>query len=447
MATNERLRLPGRSQIPVKIPLPARKEREMHTLGRRTIIALLALALWYVGFCPEPVLADGNDKNETTKINSRKTDAPAPLTERERLLLDRLEQLEQRVAELEAKSSPATHLEQVAPTPLAASNPSTTVLSPASASVSSVAPSGAAANLVNVTENAIAASIGPPQASEKDKSAAPKPQAADPFSFADFTWLNGSARTKDTPYATSFFTPEIRADVDYVYDFNHPKDDTIGGSSEVFRSDEVQVTQLGVGGDFHYDNVRARIMTQFGLYSQTTPRNDASPSRGQWGLDNAYRYISEAYGGYHFNVLHGINVDAGIFMSYIGLFSYYNFDNWAYQPSYVSSNTPWFFQGLRTQIYVTDKLKFEPWFVNGWQSYGKFNHAPGLGGQIVWRPKGWLGLVFNNYGLGTDTLGNPHRSRLHADYSVEVKYYDNKEKWLDKMAFSLTGDADRKSVV
>src|SRR5216684_7034944 len=152
---------------------------------------------------------------------------------------------------------------------------------------------------------------------------------------------------KSLTQETSFFTPEIRADVDYNYSFNHPKDDTIGGSSEVFRHGEVQVTQLGVGGDFHYDNVRARLMTQFGLYSQTTPRNDASPARGQWQLDNAYRDISEAYGGYHFNALHGINVDAGIFMSYIGLFSYYQFDNWAYQPSYVSSNTPWFFNGVR----------------------------------------------------------------------------------------------------
>jgi len=44
-------------------------------------------------------------------------------------------------------------------------------------------------------------------------------------------------------------------------------------------------------------------------------------------------------------------VDAGIFMSYIGLFSYYQFDNWAYQPSYVSSNTPWFFNGVRVQIF------------------------------------------------------------------------------------------------
>ena len=165
-----------------------------------------------------------------------------------------------------------------------------------------------------------------------------------PFAFADFTWLNGNSRTKDTPYATKFFTPEIRADVNYVYDFRHPKDDTIGGSSEIFRSSEVQLTQLGVGGDFHYDNVRARVMTQFGLYSETTPRNDASPARGQWNLADAYRYLSEAYGGYHLNVQHGVNVDAGIFMSYVGLFSYYQFDNWAYQPSYVSSNTPWFFK-------------------------------------------------------------------------------------------------------
>ncbi len=44
----------------------------------------------------------------------------------------------------------------------------------------------------------------------------------------------------------------------------HPQDDTIGGSSEIFRSNEFQVTQFGVGGDFHWDNVQARLMTQFG---------------------------------------------------------------------------------------------------------------------------------------------------------------------------------------
>jgi hypothetical protein len=276
---------------------------------------------------------------------------------------------------------------------------------------------------------------------EQDKPAAPaKTKPTEPFAFADFTWLNGNARTKDAAFDSKFFTPEIRADVGYIYDFQHPKDDTIGGSSEVFRSSEFHVTQLGIGGDFHFDNVRARFMTQFGLYSETTPRNDASPARGQWNLADAYRYISEAYGGYHFDKLHGINIDAGIFMSYIGLFSYYNFDNWAYQPSYVSSNTPWFFNGLRVQVFPTDKLKLEGWLINGWQSYGRFNGRPGLGMQFLWRPNGWLSIVGNQYAVGRDALGVTGRTRYHTDDSIQIKYYDKPGKFLDKMAFSFTGD-------
>ncbi len=270
--------------------------------------------------------------------------------------------------------------------------------------------------------------------------AAPEVKKPDPFAFADFTWLSGNPRTKESPLDTKAFTGEFRADTNFTYSFNKPQDDTISGSSEIFRSGEFQVTQLGVGGDFHYDNVQGRLMTQFGMYSQTTPRNDASPARGQWQLDTAYRYISEAYGGYHFDKMSGINVQAGIFMSYVGLWSYYNFDNWTYQPSYVSSNTPWFFNGMRVQIFPNEKLKIEPWLINGWQSYGKFNHAPGFGGQILYRPTGSVSILFNNY-WGTDTLGNPDRKRIHTDDSVQVKYYDEPEDVVSKAAFTFTFDA------
>jgi hypothetical protein len=296
----------------------------------------------------------------------------------------------------------------------------------------------------------VAAIISTPAAPASETAAASNPgnpgnpndPHSEPFTFADFSWLNGNARTLDTPYATAFFTPEIRADVNYTYDFRHPQDDTISGSSEIFRSNEVQITQMGVGGDFHHDNVRARIMTQFGLYSQTTPRNDASPARGQWNLADAYRYLSEAYGGYHFNVQHGINLDAGIFMSYVGLFSYYQFDNWAYQPSFVSSNTPWFFNGVRLQWYPTAKLKIEPWFINGWQSYGRFNNRPGFGGQILYRPNGNWSILGNQYAFGRDALGVTGRTRYHTDDSVEYKYFDrHSSPMLSKAALTLTGDA------
>jgi hypothetical protein len=295
-------------------------------------------------------------------------------------------------------------------------------------------------------------------------------------------WMNGTSRGKAPAFDTKFFTPEIRLDVNYLQSLNHPHDHTIVGSTEEFRSGEFQIEQVSLGGDFHWDNVRARFLSLFGMFSTTTPRNDASSAVGQWDLQNAYRYFSEANAGYHFDVNHGLNVDAGVFVSYIGLFSYYNFDNWTYQPSFVSSNTPWFFNGLRVQWWPTQHLKIEPWLINGWQSYAKFNSKPGFGGQILWIPNDSLKLVFNSYSVGQDNLncqagGNGIRGtvdtlctpqnggytnasagsfvgaggpidyskvkRIHEDDSIEVKYYDAHGlggAGVSKMAFSYTVD-------
>jgi hypothetical protein len=363
------------------------------------------------GVPPSAKLAPSSEPSPAPAATEAPKNEEPRLTEREKALLDRVDQLEKRLADVESLIKKPT-----AEAAVAESTKTPTQVDPASAVTPTVRPE-----------------VATTQADTKKKK-------AEPFAFADWSWLSGNARTKELAVDTPFFTPEVRFDINYTNSFNHPQDNTIGGSSEIFRSGEVHLTQIGVGGDFHYNNVRGRLMTQFGLYSQTTPRNDASPGRGQWNLDNAYRYVSEAYGGYHLDKMHGINIDAGIFMSYIGLWSYYNFDNWTYQPSYVSSNTPWFFNGLRLQFFPTKKLKIEPWIINGWQSYGKFNRAPGIGGQILYRPNSKTSIVLNNY-WGTDTLGNPNRKRIHTDDSIQYKYYDNKEKTLDKAAFTFTIDA------
>jgi hypothetical protein len=350
------------------------------------------------------------------------------------------EEVERLRAEVEQqKSVPKREADETvvsAPGPAAASAIEPRITEVPRPVASSATPATMAASVAPVSLagwNALPASQSTsPEPAKKEKIA--------PFSDWDWTWLNGNPRTKEPAFDSKFFTPEIRADLTYTYDFNKPVDNSMGGSSEIFRSNELQLEQLGVGGDFHYDNVRARLMTQFGMYSETTPRNDPSPAKGQWDLDTAYRYISEAYGGYHINALDGINIDAGIFMSYIGLFSYYNFDNWAYQPSYVSSNTPWFFNGLRVQIFPNPHLKIEPWIINGWQSYGSANSRKGLGGQIKATPFPWMNIISNNYGLGHDDLYAPNRGRIHTDDSVEIKYFDRPEKTLDKMAFTFTGD-------
>jgi hypothetical protein len=326
------------------------------------------------------------------------------------------------------------------------------------------APPAAPAATAAATAAAVAAVV--PEALQ-----APEPAPANdtqtPFAVGDIGWMNGTGRGTTPVFDTKFFTPEVRFDVNYLQSFNHPNDHTIVGSTEEFRSGEFQIEQVSLGGNFHWHNVQARFLSMFGMFAVTTPRNDASSAVGQWDLQGAYKYFSEANAGYHWDVNHGLNVDAGIFVSYVGLFSYYNFDNWTYQPSFVSSNTPWFFNGLRVQWFPTQTLKIEPWLINGWQSYAKFNSHPGFGGQILWIPNDSFKLVFNTYSVGQDNLatgsgypangGDPnapiglpnpngtyvnyaHVTRVHEDDSVLWRYYNNADTAISKMAMSFTVD-------
>ena len=288
-------------------------------------------------------------------------------------------------------------------------------------------------------ERAAQAAANPPPPVTPAPSAEKEEKPAEPFAFGDFTWLNGSSRQTEFPLDTPAFTGEFMTDMNYTYSFANPKDHTLSGSTTSGRSSEFQLSHIGAGGDFHWKNMRGRLMTQFGLYATMTPRNDSSPSRGQWDLADAYRYVTEAYGGYHIDKLHGINIDAGIFMSYVGLCSYYDFENWVYQESYVSANTPWFFNGVRIQLFTSDKLKIEPWIINGWQSYGMFNEQPGLGMQVLWRPTTDISVLSNSY-FGADTLHDPGRLRFHSDDSLQVRYFQNKGSLLSKGAFSITVD-------
>lgn len=267
-----------------------------------------------------------------------------------------------------------------------------------------------------------------------------------PFDNMDQTWVNGNDRRDSSVFHIPYFTPEIFVDANVTYSGNNPIDHTVVGSTALARDNEMEISQLGFGGDFNYDGARGRFMTQFGTRDQVVPRNDYSTYRGQYDLEDAYRYISEAYGGYHFNIMHGINVDGGLFMSYIGLNSYYQPENWDYQASYTSDNTPWFFNGIRTQIFPSNTVKIEIWLINGWQSYATFNSNPGFGGNITWIPNENVKLLTNDY-YGQDDLGLLGRHRFHSDNSFLLRYFHRPKssKGITQMAFSVTGDIGEES--
>ena len=266
--------------------------------------------------------------------------------------------------------------------------------------------------------------------------AAPAKKPA-PFSFGDFTWMNGQSRQKSQPLSNSFATVNLYLDTYYGYSFNQPRDNTIVGSGAVGRNTEWQINNATIGIDTNYKNVLGKITLQTGNQLAVTQDLDPTVNRGRNLTVANNKYIGEAVAGYHFDKLYGVNVQAGYFYSYIGLESYLLGENWNYNRSFLSDFTPFYFSGARIQIFPTEKIKIEPWFMNGYQTYGKWSKNNSVGLSNYWRPRESLGFVANFY-MGTDTKDDPHRKRFHHDDSILLRYFNSPAAaWISKAAFSL----------
>jgi len=246
-----------------------------------------------------------------------------------------------------------------------------------------------------------------------------------PFAWGDFTWMNGQSRQKDFPLKAfgGAVTLSLYLDTHYAYSAHHPRDNTLTGTASVPRHNEFQVNLASVGLDWNYRNVIGRLSLQWGNMVSVVQDLDGTVARGRnLGVQNL-RYIREATAGYHFDVGHGLNVEGGIFMSYMGLESFLLAENWNYTRSVACEHTPFYFQGIRVQYFPTDRVKIEPWVMNGWQTYGRFNLAPAAGTALRWSPSEALTLVANFY-AGNDTQGVDDRLRFHTDHSVIFRYFD-----------------------
>jgi hypothetical protein len=260
-----------------------------------------------------------------------------------------------------------------------------------------------------------------------------------PFAFGDFTWMNGQSRQSDFPLKAfgDAVTLSLYMDVNYGYSLNHPRDDTFTGTASVPRHNEFNINLASVGFEWNYRHVIGRLSLQYGSMLSIVQDQDGSTARGRNMAVQNLRYIREGTAGYHFDALHGINVEGGIFMSYIGLESFLLAENWNYTRSVACEHTPFYFQGMRVQIFTSDRFKIEPWLMNGWQTYGKYNLAPAGGMQLRWIPVEQFSIAGNFY-LGSDTQGIDERVRFHHDHSAMWRFYQDKEaSFISKAALSI----------
>lgn len=274
-----------------------------------------------------------------------------------------------------------------------------------------------------------------------------------PFSGMDLTWVNGQNRQRDFPLVLhdakgeTVITGVAYLDTYFNYNLAAPADNTQTFSATMGRSREFTVNLASVGVETNYKNTIGRVWLQAGAMQHIVQETDGSVGRGRNTGTGNLKFIREAAAGYHFNQWHGINVEMGIFMSYIGLESYITQENWSYQRSMVCDFTPFYFQGARIQAYPSAKVKTELWLMNGWQTYNSFSRSPGLGSSTYFRPRESLQIAANFY-LGRDSYnpdtlgGQSNRVRFHHDNSVVARLLNHPEaKGISKVAFSLNTHA------
>jgi len=328
-----------------------------------------------------------------------------------------------------------------------------------------------------------AAAIAPARAQTTETATAQNPAtkadtatAKVPFDGMDLSWVNGQNRQQNFPLqfkdkdGETVLTGTTFLDGYFNYNFARPLDHTQTISAVTGRAQEFSLALASIGIESNYKNIIGRLWLQTGSMLNVVQETDGSVLRGRNtgttiganGVNagngitgNNLKFIREAAAGYHFNAAYGLNVELGIFMSYIGLESYVTQENWSYQRSLVCDFTPFYFQGARVQFYPTKKFKTELWVMNGWQTYNTFNRQPALGNSNYYRPSENLQLVANFY-YGNDsrpTFGDsasaaasgraayPSVVRFHHDNSVVARYYHKDKKGplhgITQAAFSL----------
>ncbi len=285
-----------------------------------------------------------------------------------------------------------------------------------------------------------------PPPTEPAPTLAPLAVREPPFAEFDYSWITGSNRQPSPLLGLGPIDFLLYADAYYLFQFHQPIDHTAFPSTVAPRHNEIslnlatfgiELSRLSLG---RYGGPIGRLYLQYGSNIDTDAGADASTTRGYYLSASAFKYIQQAAAGWHFNTLHGINVEMGIFPSYIGADSYLPQENWDYLHPFIAEFTPFYFSGIRAQIYPTQRLKVELWLVNGWQTFGQWHEGRSGGYLLNWRPRQALTMSHLFY-VGQDVQGDSGGVRYYTDNNLQVQLWRGQNSHQVKsLAISLTAD-------
>jgi hypothetical protein len=252
--------------------------------------------------------------------------ASSESTERERVLIDRIEKLERRLAELESRGESKGIREP---------------LQPASTSgLPGLPVEGVAKSQPDKTASE------PQQISKEDRGV---------LDFLRDTTINVSL---DGYYGYNFNKPVGRINLLRAYDVMSNSFSLNQASVVIERAPNVEAGR----------RFGARLDLMYGQATETVQGNAANEPRPQ-----AYRPVWQAFGTYVAPIGKGLTLDFGKFASSLGYETNYNKDDYNYSRSYYFNFLPFYHLGLRAKYPVNDKVTVMYHLMNGSQQSEDFN--------------------------------------------------------------------------
>jgi hypothetical protein len=195
-------------------------------------------------------------------------------------------------------------------------------------------------------------------------------------------------------------------DAYYAYDFGRPADRERRFTTQPVRHNEANVNLAWLGVTAERERVRARVALQAGTSVQANYAGE--PRRGTTSGADVSRFLQEGVVGVR--LASTVWIDAGVYLSYIGLESWSSSDNPTYTRSLVADYSPYYLSGAKLTWQPTKRLTAQLHVMNGWQNISENNSSKAVGGRIDYAVSPMLTLSYANF------VGNeqPDGSRSHV---------------------------------
>ena len=215
--------------------------------------------------------------------------------------------------------------------------------------------------------------------------AAPAPAPAPPPAPAP---LPAPARAPAPSAWAPSYTLNGYVETAYTYSFEKPSNGIIDYRGFDNRHNTFTIQNAVIDAAGKLGSLSARVALQVGrtpdTYYLAEPNLPGSAGTGASSL-STWRFIQQAYAGWKAPVARGLALEAGIFLSPIGLEGIAVKDNWNFSRSNLFFGLPFYHTGFRATLEVTERLALSMWVVNGWNNVVDNNAAKTILSQLTYK--------------------------------------------------------------